>query len=359
MKISILPTSGLVAGRMPFGAKCGFDFSVSEAPAAGPGENRVFLRHGLVLHGKPLRGWSAEPGIYVFPEAPGSYALLVEWRSADGESGCAEHEFEVEPATPGPLLFQPTLASNGPAGEWWVPNRHEANGIVNYEQGLLGQLGSLVPPGAVVYDIGANVGLAAVPLANAAGPRGLVVCFEPNPLCVAYLQANLERHGCRQCRILPFAITGGEEQVAFTVNFANSLLGLSQSSCFYSGKVGQEILVPGDRLENLQRRFRLPPPDVVKIDVEGAEAALFEGLRTALEKSRPLVLFEIHHPQIAVLLLPIFAAWGYTFEDSATGETFATAEEFIARYQEGICQAICFPPGWTAVVKEAAENPDP
>lgn len=354
MTLEIHPAAGLSGGKMPFGSQCGFDFATPPGAAI---ENRVFLRHAAVLHGKPLRGWSGEKGIHVFPEAPGHYALRVEWRTAAGESGYSEREFEVEPATPQPLLFQPTLARNGDAGEWWVPNQHEANGIVNYEQGLLGHLDLLVAPGAVVYDIGANVGLAAVPLAKAAGPQGLVVCFEPNPLCVAYLQANLERHGCRQCLVLPFAITGGEEQVAFTVNFANSLLGISQNSFFYGVKVGQELLLPGDRLDNLRHRFRLPPPDVVKIDVEGAEVAIFEGLRGVLEEFRPLILIEIHHPEVGALLLPIFSGWGYTYQDSASGETFATAQDLIANYREGIRQVICFPPGRHTPIPVPATNP--
>jgi FkbM family methyltransferase len=338
--IRIAPAVGLSDGKMPFGAHCGFEFQASE-----PGtEYRLFLRHGQVLHAKPLREWSAEPAIYLFPEAPGPYALLVEWRAPSGAGGFEEAVFEVEPSFPGPI-FQPTLAKNGEVGEWWVPNQHEANGVVNYEMGMLGGLEALVEPGAVVYDIGANVGLAAVPLAKAVGPTGLVVCFEPNPLCVAYLQANLERHGCTQCRILPFAITGGEQKVAFTVNFANSLLGLSRSSFFYEQKIGQEIEVAGDSLENLRHRYRLPPPQAVKIDVEGAEVAIFEGLRGVLEQHRPLVLFEIHHPQVAVLLLPILSGWGYSYQDTGSGKRYETAESLIAEYSEGIRQVICFPPG--------------
>lgn len=337
----ILPTVGLVDGRMPFGAHCGFEFT---APPEAGLEYRLFLRHAQVFHGKPLRDWSAESSVYLFPEAPGFYVLRVEWRGPAGGSGLEEAEFEVEPAIPGQPLFQPVLGRNGEAGEWWVPNRHEANGLVNYESGLLGALDGLVPKGAVIYDIGANVGLAAVPLAKATGADGLVFCFEPNPLCVAYLQANLERHGCTQCRVLPYAITGGEPRVRFTVNFANSLLGLSQSSFFYGQKVGQEIEVPGGRLEQLREQFRLPPPAVVKIDVEGAEVAIFEGMRQVLEENLPLILFELHHPQAAGLLLPILSRWGYTYQDCADGRNHPTAESLMAVYDRGIRQVICFPP---------------
>lgn len=332
--IEILPTSGLVDGKMPIGSECRFRIVTAVAAI----EIQVHLRHLLVFHPKNLRGWSTSREIAVFPEAPGNYSLLVEWRTPAGENGCVELAFEVEPGT----SFQPTLVESGTLGEFWAPNGHEANGIAGYENSLLGQLELLIAPGSVAYDIGANIGLAAVPLAKAVGPSGQVFCFEPNPLCVAYLQANLERHGCNQCRILPLAVTGGEQQVAFTVNFANSLLGLSLHSGFYGSKIGQEILVAGDRLDLLQQRFRLPPPDVIKIDVEGAEVAILPGLRPVLEASRPLLLLELHHFTLAAALLPELSALGYWFQDCVTGEKHEGPESLIANFG-AVRQLFCFP----------------
>lgn len=57
------------------------------------------------------------------------------------------------------------------------------------------------------------------------------------------------------------------------------------------------------------------------------------------------------------MLLPIFADWSYTFEDSASGDKYATAEAFLADYREGIRQAICFPPGFKAPIPQHPKIP--
>jgi hypothetical protein len=41
---------------------------------------------------------------------------------------------------------------------------------------------------------------------------------------------------------------------------------------------------------------RLPPPDVVKIDVEGAELTVFRGARQMLKAKRPVLIFELTRP---------------------------------------------------------------
>jgi hypothetical protein len=56
--------------------------------------------------------------------------------------------------------------------------------------------------------------------------------------------------------------------------------------------VREEITVPTLRLDTLLRHF--PPPDLIKIDVEGAEALVLRGCEQVLEDSRPILVVEVH-----------------------------------------------------------------
>jgi hypothetical protein len=48
------------------------------------------------------------------------------------------------------------------------------------------------------------------------------------------------------------------------------------------------------RLDSLAQEAALPPPDVIKIDVEGSEAAVIAGATAILREKRPFVIIELH-----------------------------------------------------------------
>lgn len=331
--IRVVSGFGITDGSMALGTSCRFEITAPSEVAV-----RISLHHRQVIHLRPLRDWSEASDIDVFPEAPGPYLLVVDWRHRE-ESGSVELGFVVEPQT---AVSQPVLARHGDF-ELWTPSQHEASLVEGYEMSLIKKLDELVLKDSVVYDIGANIGAYAMPLARCVGPMGRVYCFEPNPLCVAYLQANLERNGCSQCRILPLALTSGIQEVEFIVNFANSLLGISHSSEFFNSKIGQRIRVEGARLDQIQTRFKLPDPDVIKIDVEGAELDILPGILPVLERARPLILIEIHHPKIAEELLPILEGLGYRFKDGNSGEKHGSAVSLIEVFGMQVRQVICQP----------------
>jgi len=53
--------------------------------------------------------------------------------------------------------------------------------------------------------------------------------------------------------------------------------------------------VPAIQLDTFLQGADEPAPDVIKIDVEGAELQVLEGGRRLLAEHRPLLLMEIHH----------------------------------------------------------------
>lgn len=149
----------------------------------------------------------------------------------------------------------------------------------------------LADPGETSLDIGANIGYMSLVLARAVGPTGTVISFEPNPALLSTLRANIESWklpGCAQI---------ATEAVAISDRDGEGLLGLPNDYPENQGTASLEckdngVLVPLRRLDSL-----VDHAEVVKVDVEGHEAAVFAGAEKLLaRKAIRDILFEEHGP---------------------------------------------------------------
>jgi FkbM family methyltransferase len=163
------------------------------------------------------------------------------------------------------------------------------------EHDLLAFLTATVKPRDVVYDIGANMGLHAVFLAQAAGEHGLVVAFEPEDHYRERLRGNLALNGLKNVRIVPLAL-GDHSHVS---EFLPSVRGVAAPRLAEARAQGADRrasqrvrVVCGD---DFVEQERLPPPRLVKIDVEGHEHAVIRGLtRTLSNPACEVACCEIH-----------------------------------------------------------------
>ncbi len=301
-------------------------------------ETRFFLAHRPVLYTRPLRDWTTEPGLLVFPESPGRYTLAAEWRSPGGGGGWQRVDFTVlPPRSAGP---EPRKVELDPQTEIWIPNAWEAGVFREAEQAPIELLETLIEPGSVVYDVGANVGVYATRMARLAGPEGRVVCIEANPICVQYLRTNILLARADNVDIVPVALLHKTGETRFTVNYGNSNLGLSEESGHYGVKVGHEITVPCFELDQLIAAYDLRPPDVIKLDVEGAEHLAVLGMRQTLEARRPPLLIELHGEDCAVNTLELLDRYHYRYLDPASGEEFAGAAAVHERFAGSVFQLL-------------------
>jgi FkbM family methyltransferase len=168
--------------------------------------------------------------------------------------------------------------------------------------------------GGVAYDIGANVGLIAIPVAHHVRGRHRVVAFEPVRENHARLVASaaLNRLTADDLLALPFGLAAENATVrmsreaAFGASTGNARL-LRQDEV--PGVHGCPTNVMVRRLDDLVDELSLPLPTLIKIDVEGAESHVFEGAQATLRESRPVILGEFNSR-----LMPLF---GTTFPDAA------------------------------------------
>lgn len=147
-------------------------------------------------------------------------------------------------------------------------------------------------PGESALDVGANIGYMALVLALSAGPRGRVLCFEPNADVVPNLRNNVE--SWKSLPIAPIEI----KTAAISDRDGDGYLGFPNDYGPNRGVASLEVKqgrVPVKlcRLDSLGSRDAA----VMKVDVEGHEAAVFSGAHNLLSQRRIRdILFEEHRP---------------------------------------------------------------
>ena len=110
-------------------------------------EARFFLEHEGLRYLRPLREWSTERRILIFPESPGAYVLRGEWcRPEGGDGGIVEAAFEVSAGR----SFEgvPSRADLADKQVFWAPSAWEANMMSGAEHAALAEVDRLLEPGA-------------------------------------------------------------------------------------------------------------------------------------------------------------------------------------------------------------------
>jgi len=162
-----------------------------------------------------------------------------------------------------------------------------------YEDSFQELLLSLAIPGTVVVDVGANIGLHTIPLARRVGSDGQVIAFEPDPDNYRLLGRNIEVNGIKNVVAYQKGLSS-ESGSALLYQSLENRGGLSlcpenvATSTHQVDHVAVEIVVADDVLGNLER-----PISVVKIDVEGAEPLVLQGMKKILRRNPGInLLFE-------------------------------------------------------------------
>jgi FkbM family methyltransferase len=160
----------------------------------------------------------------------------------------------------------------------------------SYEERFGRGLLQAVSPGDVVWDIGANIGLYTEKfLAKGASS---VVCFEPAPDAIRALQGKFSADAGRaaRVRIVPAALSNARGVARFMADGASPVNRLAAGD-----RDGSAIEVSVMRGDEAVSEYALPPPDIIKVDVEGFELEVIEGLAGVLaEGSVRAVFVEVH-----------------------------------------------------------------
>jgi FkbM family methyltransferase len=154
-------------------------------------------------------------------------------------------------------------------------------------------LGNLIRDGETFYDVGANVGFFTVIGARLAGPAGKVVCFEPVPDNFRQIRHNAMLNNFTNIEVVETALGSADAELPFWTS-AEPTWGKLAATATAPDKLIGEIKVAVKRLDSILGDADLRSPQVIKIDVEGAEVDVLSGALETLQAYRPRLLIELH-----------------------------------------------------------------
>ena len=206
------------------------------------------------------------------------------------------------------------IASGVNRGLWWSlasAGRGHASGI--REARRLRCIRSVVKPGDVVWDVGANKGYITLCAARRAGKAGSVHAFEPSEHSRLQLARHVAWNGLTNVVIHPFALS--------SYNGRDNFGGTGSSLGLHLGGGGAQVEVR--TADSLIASGSVPAPTFVKVDVEGAEAGLLQGAGQMLRNNARLMI-ALHSRDLFVQCRAILLEAGNTLLESRAMSGWST-----------------------------------
>ena len=186
----------------------------------------------------------------------------------------------------------------------------------------------LITPGSIFYDIGANIGLYAR-CAVECFQAGRVVAFEPMDDNRILLHNNVQYSSSpEKITVLPYAIADFEGESTFQIDdnqSATAVLDVVTNGQAALGRrqLGLEPLVQQVQcrtLDSIIEEGSFPEPDVIKIDVEGAEMMVLNGAEGYLRERMPKLMVENHGEDKARSVCRFLLDMGYHIAGCCHGQ---------------------------------------
>ncbi len=189
--------------------------------------------------------------------------------------------------------------------KWIVGSSIHSNwlGIYEYEKQKI--FTRMIKKGTVLYDIGAHVGFYTLLSSLLVGKKGKVIAFEPLPRNIFYLKRHLKLNKCENVKVIEAAV-GERSGTTFFKEGEDSLRGYISSQ--------GELKVKMVSLDELFLKGEIPPPNYMKIDVEGAELKVLLGAKEILRKFHPIIFLSTHSSEIHEECLKILKKMDYNFK---------------------------------------------
>ena len=196
----------------------------------------------------------------------------------------------------------------------------------------------MVKPKSIVWDIGASFGLFSLSSAFLAGPMGRIVAIEPDTFCVELLKRSIKAGKSQRAKIdvLPIAISNSMSISDFCIAKRGRSTSFLRGSSGTTGSDGVREIHSVVTVTLDWLLAYLPPPSILKIDVECSEDRVLLGASKMLQTIRPSIFCETTEGPIKTII-ECFKKNNYVMYDIDAG----LRQNIIALPKE--CPAINYP----------------
>lgn len=219
------------------------------------------------------------------------------------------------PILQGPLRGKRWIVGSGTHGCW----------LGSYEESKQRLFADEVWTGSVVFDVGAHVGFYTLLAAVLSGGTGRVVAIEPWPRNISYLRKHLRMNDIGNVEVIEAAASDVDGELSFSEGTNPSTGRLAEAGLLRVASITLDNLVLGEKL---------PGPHLIKMDIEGGEAAALKGARGILRDHRPVIFLATHGADVHRECRSILETAGYEVRALEGGDIDST-DELIAVHPLG------------------------
>jgi FkbM family methyltransferase len=188
--------------------------------------------------------------------------------------------------------------------KWILGSQRHAFWLGGYETRMQTRMARELKKGGTFYDIGANVGFYTLLGSFCVAPAS-VFAFEPLPVNVEFLKRHLSINHVQNVQVLQLAISDQTGTARFRSEPTGAMGQLD--SC-------GDVDVNMSTIDNLLALREIPPPDCIKMDIEGAECKALIGARECFQLHKPVLFLATHGKDIHDRCCDLLESWKYKVE---------------------------------------------
>lgn len=217
--------------------------------------------------------------------------------------------------------------------------------IINkwYEYSTVQECKKLIFPGMKVMDIGAHIGYFSILFSEIVGSKGKVFAFEPCPENYSLLINNISNAKNNVIEVFNYALSDKQGMTELYLSKGNSMHSLIKE---YSGGNFGTSVVRTRTIDDFLESINNPQIDFIKIDVEGSELKVLEGMINTIRKNRNLkILIELNPKALFAanssgeILINTLKTLGFSLKEIKDSGKIVSPELTVDK----VVNLICFP----------------
>lgn len=151
-----------------------------------------------------------------------------------------------------------------------------------------------IQPGMVCLDLGSNIGYYACLESKLTGKNGKVIAIEPSPINFQYLKKNANLQENQNIVVYNFAVSDKNGELDFFVSNFSNWSRIVQDKDLDINDQGNVIKVNTTTLDSFVESNNITQIDFLRMDVEGHEYPIFNGMKKTLSRFKPKLQIEFH-----------------------------------------------------------------